>query len=75
MTRYNHIYGGVATVIGEFTPEQVEAFVWEKEHTHINLRGVIHQGGKLLDLFFDKKEVVGYATRNGNIRLECINYV
>lgn len=72
--RYDHHYGGKAFNMGEWTPEQVEDFIWERSHQHVNMRGVAHEHGKVLDIMIKGKEILGYPTRSGKIRLECINY-
>lgn len=71
-TRYPSIYGGIETIVGIFTTEQVKEFFgkWLKGWQV----SPVYQDGKVFDIFpSDDKEVVGYMTRDRRIRVHCIN--
>ncbi len=72
MKSYAHPYGGVCTVIGEFLPEEVEEHARTMGYKVRLPRGVTTPM-KVMDLIFGNREVLGYSTTSGYVRLEVIN--
>lgn len=67
MKRYTGSYGGVETVVGQYPKEEVEShFDVTLPHSKVE--------GKVLDVFGDDREVIGYMVDNDTIELRVINH-
>jgi len=84
MLRFQHPYGGICTVIGEFTPQEIMDWLIKSQIPAMYLcalqDGMRYNltdpfGMKILDIIEKDREILVYSQGKGNpmVRLEVIN--